>query len=101
MILFILFRWNFSVGHHDLEFLPGTNIKPVNQPEEEDDVKIVTCPGGNYNFKISMDNIVLTKNRRFKRSTDNNTGQNKKKGQKRIVNKILHKKVNIEQHNSH
>lgn len=38
-------KWNFSVGHHDLEFLPGTNIKPVNQPEEEDDVKIVTCPG--------------------------------------------------------
>jgi hypothetical protein len=44
---------------HDLEFLPGTNIKPVKQPEEEDDVKIVTCPGGNYNFKISMGTFEL------------------------------------------
>ena len=52
-------KWNFSVGHHDLEFLPGTNIKPVKQPEEEDDVKIVTCPGGNYNFKISMGTFEL------------------------------------------
>lgn len=37
-------KWNFSVGHHNLEFLPGTNIKPVSPPEDEEDVDIVTCP---------------------------------------------------------
>ncbi|XP_052102279.1 eukaryotic translation initiation factor 2-alpha kinase 3-like isoform X1 [Mytilus californianus] len=39
-------KWNFSVGSHDLEFLPGTNIKPVKpvDTDYDDDVKIVTCP---------------------------------------------------------
>lgn len=43
-VLFFFCRWNFSVGNHQIEMLPGDKKPHEAKPLEDEDVCSQTCP---------------------------------------------------------